>query len=301
MNTGFRSGYVAVFGRPNVGKSTLINRLLGQKLLITSPKPQTTRHRILGIKTTASAQFLYLDTPGLVFGGKGALAQHMDRAAAQGLEEADCLVMVAAVPRLQDADLAALRFAVDHLRGRPLLLALNKVDRLADKEVLLPLLKELGAMGVFAEIVPLSARAGANVDALEAAIARYLPVRDPLFPEDQLSDRGDRFIIGEFIREQVFRRFAKEIPYVTTVDIDSYRSERGLIRIEASIYVEKEGQKAILVGHGGAALKAIGSAARREIERHLGRKVYLGLWVKVRGGWSDDARALRSLGYGEDT
>ncbi|MDA8390056.1 MAG: GTPase Era [Gammaproteobacteria bacterium] len=297
----FRSGYVAIFGRPNVGKSTLINRLLGQKLLITSPKPQTTRHRILGIKTTAQAQFLYLDTPGLVFGGKGALAQHMDRAVAQGLEEADCLVMVAALPRLQDADFAALRFARDHLHGRPLLLALNKVDRVLHKEALLPLLKELGEQQVFAEIVPLSARDGANVDALEAAIARHLPVREALFPEDQLSDRGDRFIIGEFIREQVFRRFAKEIPYVTTVEIDRYRVERGLVRIEASIYVEKEGQKAILVGEGGTALKAIGSAARREIERHLGRKVYLGLWVKVRGGWSDDARALRSLGYGEDT
>ncbi len=297
----FRSGYVAIFGRPNVGKSTLINRLLGQKLLITSPKPQTTRHRILGIKTTAQAQFLYLDTPGLVFGGKGALAQHMDRAVAQGLEEADCLVMVAALPRLQDADFAALRFARDHLHGRPLLLALNKVDRVLHKEALLPLLKELGEQQVFAEIVPLSARDGANVDALEAAIARHLPVREALFPEDQLSDRGDRFIIGEFIREQVFRRFAKEIPYVTTVEIDRYRVERGLVRIEASIYVEKEGQKAILVGEGGTALKAIGSAARREIERHLGRKVYLGLWVKVRGGWSDDARDLRSLGYGEDT
>ncbi len=297
----FRSGYVAIFGRPNVGKSTLINRLLGQKLLITSPKPQTTRHRILGIKTTAQAQFLYLDTPGLVFGGKGALAQHLDRAVAQGLEEADCLVMVAALPRLQDADIAALRFAVDHLRGRPLLLALNKVDRVPQKEALLPLLKELGEQGAFTEIVPLSARAGTNVEALEAAIARHLPVQEALFPEDQLSDRSDRFIIGEFIREQVFRRFAKEIPYVTTVEIDRYQEERGLVRIEASIYVEKEGQKAILVGQGGAALKAIGTAARREIERHLGGKVYLGLWVKVRGGWSDDVRALRSLGYGEDT
>lgn len=298
--TEFRSGYVALVGRPNVGKSTLVNRLLGHKLVITSPKPQTTRHRILGIKTTAVAQFLYLDTPGLVGGGKGALAQHMDRAVAQGLEQADCLVLVAACPRFMDADWRALELSLSHQHGRPLLLALNKVDRLVRKEALLPLLADLAGRAVFTDVVPLSARDGSNIAALEAVIAAHLPVRPPLYPADQLSDRDDRFLAAEFIREQVFRRFAKEIPYVATVDITHYGVEPRLVRIEAIIFVEKEGQKAILVGRDGAGLKAVGVAARRAIERHLGSHVYLGLWVKVRGGWSDDARALRSLGYGGD-
>ncbi len=298
--TTYRSGTIAVFGRPNVGKSTLINRLLGHKLLITSPKPQTTRHRILGIKTTPGAQFLYLDTPGLVWGGKGALARHMDGAAATAIAEADCLVLVTACPRLQDDDERALDFVKELRRDRPLLLALNKVDRLERKEALLPLIAALGARGLFGDIVPLSARDGSNLDALEGAIARSLPEQEALYPEDQLSDRGDRFLAAEFIREQVFRRFAKEIPYVTTVDIESYKVEKRLVRIEAVIYVEKEGQKAILVGQGGAGLKAVGTAARKTLERHLGQKVYLGLWVKVRGGWSDDMRALQSLGYGGD-
>lgn len=298
--TEFRSGYIALFGRPNVGKSTLVNRLLGHRLVITSPKPQTTRHRILGIKTTATAQFLYLDTPGLVGGGKGALAQHMDRAVAQGLEEADCLVLVAACPRIVDADWQALQFSLDHRRNRPLLLVLNKVDRLAHKEALLPLLADAAGRETFTDIVPLSARDGSNVATLEAVMAAHLPVRAPLYPEDQLSDRSDRFLVAEFIREQVFRRFSQEIPYVATVDITRYRVEPQLVRIEAVIFVEKEGQKAILVGRDGAGLKAVGVAARRVIERHLGGHVYLGLWVKVRSGWSDDVRALQSLGYGED-
>jgi GTP-binding protein Era len=193
-----------------------------------------------------------------------------------------------------------LTFVADHLRGRPLILALNKVDRLPQKEALLPLMGALAARGVFAEIVPLSARDGSNVEALESVIAHQLPEREALYPEDQLSDRSDRFVAAEFIREQVFRRFSKEIPYVTTVDIETYRLDGRVIRIEAVIYVEKEGQKAILVGQGGAGLKAVGTAARREIERHLEHKVFLGLWVKVRGGWSDDVRALQSLGYGGD-
>ena len=296
----YRSGTIAVFGRPNVGKSTLINRLLGHKLLITSPKPQTTRHRILGIKTTADAQFLYLDTPGLVWGGKGGLARQMDSAAASAIAEADCLVLVAACPRLQDDDERALDFVKDLRGDRPLILALNKVDRMARKEALLPLLAALAERRIATEIVPLSARDGSNVEALEAVIAGVLPERCALYPEDQLSDRSDRFVAAEFVREQVFRRFAQEIPYVTTVDIESFREEKRLVRIEAVIYVEKEGQKAILVGQGGVGLKAVGSAARRALERHLERKVYLGLWVKVRGGWSDDARALQSLGYGGD-
>lgn len=296
----FRSGSIAIFGRPNVGKSTLINRLLGHKLVITSPKPQTTRHRILGIKTTENAQFLYLDTPGLVWGGKGALAQHMDRAVAQGVEEADCLVFVAACPRFQEDDERVLTFITDHLHGRPVILALNKVDRLAQKDALLPLIATLAARGVFAEIVPLSARDGTNIEALERIIASRLPERSALYPSDQLSDRSDRFLIGEFVREQVCRRFSQEIPYVTTVDIETFKVDKKVIRIEGVIYVEKEGQKAILVGQGGAGLKAVGTAARREIERHLGQKIYLGLWVKVRSGWSDDLRALRSLGYAGD-
>jgi len=296
----YRSGYIAIFGRPNVGKSTLINRLLDHKLLITSSKPQTTRHRILGIKTTQAAQFLYLDTPGLVWGGKGGLAQHMDRAVAQAVEEADCLVLVAACPRFQEDDERVLTFVADHLRDRPLILALNKVDRLAQKDALLPLIGALAARGVFAEIVPISARGGINVEALERVIASRLPVRSALYPEDQLSDRSDRFLAAEFVREQVFRRFSKEIPYVTTVDIETFQIEKKVIRIEGVIYVEKAGQKAILVGQGGAGLKAVGVAARRELERHLGQKVYLGLWVKVRSGWSDDLRALQSLGYAGD-
>lgn len=298
--TDYRSGTIAIFGRPNVGKSTLINRLLGHKLLITSPKPQTTRHRILGIKTRSDAQFLYLDTPGLVYGGKGALAQHMDRAVAQGLEQADCLALVAACPRLHEEDRQAVKFAQDHLRGRPLVLVLNKVDRVPNKEVLLPLLRSLADEKIFTDIVPVSARDGSNVEVLESVIAQFLPVQERIYPEDQLSDRSDRFVAAEFIREQVFRKFSKEIPYVTTVDIESFKTESRLVRIEAVIYVEKEGQKAILVGRAGAGLKAVGTAARRALEGYLAQKVYLGLWVKVRTGWSDDTRALQTLGYAED-
>ncbi len=297
----FKSGYIAVVGRPNVGKSTLINGLLGQKLVITSPKPQTTRHRILGIKTTPNAQYLYLDTPGLTGGSApGGLARTMDRAASEALSEADCVVLVAACPRWREEDERVCAWVRAHAPDRPIVLAVNKVDRLAAKEALLPLMADLAARGVFADIVPVSARGGTNLDALATVIAAHLPARAPLYPEEQLSDRSERFLAAEFVREQVFRRFAKEIPYVTTVSIEEFRVVRGLLRIRAVIYVEKEGQKAILVGRSGAGLKAVGTSARRVLESHLGRKVYLGLWVKVRGGWADNAQALRGLGYGGD-
>jgi len=294
----FRSGFVAVIGRPNVGKSTLVNRLVGQKVSITSRRPQTTRHRILGIRTTAESQLIYVDAPGVHAGGSGTINQYMNRAAAGSVEGVDCVLLVIGISGWTDDD--ALALALARRQNGPVLLVINKIDQLAERSELLPLILGSREKMTFAEIVPVSARTGDNVAELEAAVGRYMPEHPAHFPTDQVSDRSDRFMASELVREQVFRSLGQEVPYAVAVMIDSFRQESRLIRIEASILVEKEGQKAILIGKDGARLKEIGRRARLEMQKLFGSKVYLGLWVKVREGWSDDARVLRSLGYGDD-
>ena len=292
---GTRCGFVAIVGRPNVGKSTLLNHLVGQKVSITSSKPQTTRHRVIGIKTTGGAQAVYVDTPGL-HGGKGrAIDRAMSRAALGALQEVDLVVFVVEALRWSKDD----ALVADRLRDLhvPVIVAVNKVDRVQRKEDLLPYLAELGTRGSFAEVIPVSARAGLQLDVLEREVGRRLPESAPLFSEDQVTDRSERFLAGEIIREKLMRRLGQEVPYRLTVEIERFSEEGATTTIDAVIWVEKPGQKAIVIGAEGKMLKVVGEEARADIERMLEKRVYLGLWVKVREGWSDDDRALRQLGY----
>ena len=295
----FRSGFVAIIGRPNVGKSTLLNRLVGQKVSITSQRAQTTRHRILGIHSTAQAQIVYVDTPGLHRGESDKqLSRHMNREARVSLEGVDAMVLVMTADGWTERDEPALQAAQQ--AKCPVILVINKVDRMKVRERLLPLIETMQQRHAFADIVPLSAQDGDNLPALEKILLGLLPEHPAYFGADQITDRNDRFQASEFVREQVFRRFGEEVPYAVAVEIIEFREEPKHQHIEAVIWVEKEGQKAILIGKGGASLKEIGRSARLEMQKAFGRKVYLGLWVKVREGWSNDARALKSLGYSED-
>ncbi len=296
--TEFRSGFVAVCGRPNVGKSTLVNRLVGQKVSITSRRPQTTRHRILGIKTTTDSQLIYVDAPGVHSDGSGSMNQYLNRAASGSVEGVDCVLLVISAPGWSGEDEPALMLA--SRQSSPVVLVINKIDRLADRSPLLPLIQESQKRLGFAEIIPVSARTGDNIPVLETTVIRYMPRHPAQFPVDQVSDRSDRFMAGELVREQIFRSFGQEIPYAAAVMVESFRREEHLIRIEATILVEKEGQRAILIGADGARLKETGRRARLEMQKLFRSKVYLGLWIKVRDGWLDDARVLRSLGYGDD-
>lgn len=300
MSEAYRSGLIALVGRPNVGKSTLLNALVGQKVSITSARPQTTRHRIFGIKSTADVQFVYVDTPGLHRETGKAINQYMNRVAVGSLEGVDCIVMVMAAPAWREEDGEVLARVRERRGQTPVVLAMNKMDRLPTRDVLLPLIADVQQRFAFAEIVPVSATRGTNVDELERAIAHYLPQQPPLFPEDQVSDRSDAFMAAELVREQVFRNLGAEVPYSTTVEIERFKREKRLWRVSAVIWVEKDGQKAIVIGKGGERLKVIGQRAREEMERAFGGKVFLQLWVKVREGWSDDVRALRSWGYTEE-
>jgi len=299
MTDDFRSGFVAIIGRPNAGKSTLLNRLVGQKVSITSQRPQTTRHRIVGVHTLPQAQIIYVDTPGLHRGESDKqLSRLMNREARTSLEGVDAVVLVVTADGWTERDEPAFELA----RGAecPVILAINKIDRLKNRERLLPLIEDLRQRLAFAEIVPLSARGGDNVPELEKIILGLLPEHPAYFEAEQITDRSDRFQAAEFVREQVFRSFGEEVPYAVAVEITEFRDEPKHQHIEAVIWVEKEGQKAILIGKGGASLKEIGRRARLEMQKAFGRKVYLGLWVKVREGWSNDVRALKSLGYSEE-
>ena len=290
-----RCGFVAIVGRPNVGKSTLLNYLVGQKVSITSSKPQTTRHRVIGIKTAEGAQAIYVDTPGL-HGGRGrAIDRAMSRAALGALQDVDLVVFVVEALRWTGDD-ARIAERLRDLRV-PVILAVNKVDRVERKEDLLPYLEELGTRGSFAEVIPVSARAGIQLDVLEREVGRRLPESAPLFSTDQVTDRSERFLAGEIIREKLMRRLGQEVPYRLTVEIERFSEEGATTKIDAVIWVEKPGQKAIVIGAEGKMLKVVGEEARADIERMLEKRVYLGLWVKVREGWSDDDRALRQLGY----
>jgi len=295
---GFRAGYVALIGRPNVGKSTLLNTLLGQKLSITSHKPQTTRHRLLGIKTTDSAQFLFVDTPGLHAGAKRAMNRYMNRMASKALADVDVVVFVVEALRWTEEDdlvLKAVRAA-----GAPVILAVNKVDRIGDKQSLLPYLQSVADKFEFDEVIPVSAYKGTNLEVLEQALFERLPPGERLFDEDQITDRSERFLAAEIVREKLMRRLAQEVPYGTTVEIEQFKEEGELLRIGAIIWVERPNQKPIVIGRGGAGLKEIGREARVDMEHLFGHKVFLQLWVKVKEGWVDDERALNSLGYRDD-
>jgi GTPase len=298
MSEAHRCGYVALVGRPNVGKSTLLNGLLGQKISITSHRPQTTRHRILGIKTLEQAQIVYVDTPGMHATGGKALNRVINRAAADTLHAVDVVAFVVEGVRWSDED----QWILDKLKnvGVPVILVVNKVDQLEDKARLLPQLQKLAGLHPFAEVVPLSALKRDNLDSFEQSVIRHLPEAPPLYPEDQITDRSERFLAAELVREKLFRKLGQEVPYGLTVEIERFEMEGNLRRIHALIWVGRDSHKAIVIGKGGALLKEVGAEARRDMERLFDGKVFLQLWVKVKEGWADDERALRSLGYGDD-
>lgn len=292
-----RCGYTAIIGRPNVGKSTLLNRILGQKISITSPKPQTTRHRILGIKTVGGSQIIYVDTPGMHRYAKRALNRYLNRAARGALEGVDAIVFVVEGLKWTDDD----RLVLDTLKDvkAPVVLAVNKADALADKSLLLPHLKALSGKMVFTHIVPISASRGDNVAVLEQKVLDLMPIAPRLFPEGQVTDRHERFLVAELIREKLTLALGDELPYSCTVEIDKFAAENDVVHIHATLWVERPSQKAIVIGKEGAMLKMIGTKARKEIETLLGHKVFLQLWAKVKEEWADNERALRSLGYTE--
>ena len=294
-------GFVAIVGRPNVGKSTLMNRILGQKISITSRRPQTTRHQVMGIKTEGDAQFVYVDTPGIHILAKDrnkAINRFMNQAAVQALRDVDCVVFIIDRTRWSDEDQVVLQ-RLEHVKA-PVILAVNKVDRLQDKASLLPWLQEVGARREFAAVVPISAKHGTNVPELEAEIARHLPESIHYFPEDQITDKSQRFLAAEMVREKVMRQLGDELPYQMTVEVEEFRDTPKVVHISALILVERQGQKKILIGENGERIKSIGREARIDMERSLDKKVMLNLWVKVKRGWSDDERALKSLGYDLD-
>lgn len=294
---GYRSGYAAILGRPNVGKSTLVNHLLGQKLSITSRRPQTTRHRILGIKTTPTYQVVYVDTPGMHHGGGCALNRYMNRAAAGALNDGDVVVFMIEAGRWTEGDERVLR----RLRETqsPVIVGINKVDRIADKSKLLPFMADVSRRTGLDELIPLSARRGVNTDILESRVVDRLAPGEPLYPDDQLSDRNERFLSAELIREQLTGRLNQELPYRLSVEIERFSDASDPVRIAAIVWVERRSQKPIVVGREGATLKKAGTRARREIETLLGRRVHLDLWVKVKAGWSDDEQALNRMGYAD--
>ncbi len=296
-NSQYRCGYAAIVGRPNVGKSTLLNYILGQKISITSRRPQTTRHRILGIKTTDDYQAVYLDTPGLHLGAKKAMNRYLNRAVGDALNDVDIAIFVVDGLKWTEEDQWVLK-RLESVNA-PVLLVINKIDKI-DKEALLAHIAKLSAMGDFRSIIPLSARQGENVAALEQEVQTLLPYNAPFFPEDQVTDRSMRFMAAEVVREKLMRRLGQELPYAMTVEIESFEDKAGVAHIGAVIWVERSGQKAIVIGKGGENLKEVGKQARLDLQSIMDQKVFLRLWVKVKEGWSADERALRSLGYGDD-
>ncbi len=300
MANEFRCGYVALIGRPNVGKSTLLNHLVGTKVSITARKPQTTRHRVLGIKTLADHQFVYVDTPGMHKGNGRALHRYLNRAARSVLPDMNVIIFVVEAMKWLEEDDLVLSTLTNADITAPVILAINKIDRSKDKETLLPFIEQVRNKFQFIDIVPVSATKHLQLDALEQVILRYLPESPPLFPEDALTDKSARFIATEFIREKVVRNLAAELPYATTVEIEKYDEAEKLLRIYATIWVERDSQKSIVIGKNGEMLKRIGQQAREDLEKFFDKKVYLETWVKVKSGWSDDERALQQLGYRDD-
>ncbi|MET0225616.1 MAG: GTPase Era [Dokdonella sp.] len=292
-----RFGRVALIGRPNVGKSTLLNALIGTRLSIITPKPQTTRHRILGIATRDDAQVAFIDTPGLHQGGKRGLNRQLNRIARQVPDEADVLVHVIDGMRWQGEDEDVWQLVAG--QSAPCLLAVNKVDKLADKKALLPFAAEVTRERSYAGVHFIVARRGDGVPALLDDLVARLPEGSSEYAEDEFTDRSERFLAAELIREQLMLQLAAELPYAIAVEIERFEESADITRIGAVIWVERDGQKGIVIGAGGTQLKKIGSAARRAIEQVFGRHVFLELWVRVRESWSDDAAALKQFGYSE--
>jgi GTP-binding protein Era len=293
-STGYRSGYVAIIGRPNVGKSTLLNKLVGQKISITSKKSQTTRHRINGIVTDAQSQFVFVDTPGFQTQYGSRLNSGMNRAVTQSIQDVDVVILVVEAMNFDERDKRIVKLLP---AVKPVILAINKIDRLADKSLLLPFLEKLANEFAFEAIIPLSAQKGIQLPDLMRTVRPLLPERPPLFGEDEVTDRSERFIAAELIREKLFRLLGEELPYSTGVVIDEFTTEGELRKIHASIIVDKPNQKAIVIGQKGEKLKLIATTARKDMEESFGGKVYLKVWVKVKSGWADDAQILRTLGY----
>ena len=289
----FRCGAIAIIGRPNVGKSTLLNALVRARVSITSRKPQTTRHRIRGILTTPDAQFVFVDTPGYQMEHRSALTRLMNRGVGQAIGEIDCVLLLVEAGRFLEADRRLLKLVPPNV---PLLLVVNKIDRMP-REKLLPFLQEAAGQAPFAEIVPVSAERRRGLKELLRTIRTFLPQQQPLFSEDEFTDRDERFLAAELIREKLFRLMGDEVPYGSSVIIEKFEEEGSLRRIHAAIVVDKEGHKPIVIGAGGGKLKRVATEARMDMQRLFGGKVHLEVWVKVRGGWTDDTRALKKFGY----
>jgi GTP-binding protein Era len=290
----FRAGFVAIVGRPNVGKSTLVNHLVGEKISITSKKAQTTRHRVKGIVTTPDAQLVLVDTPGFQTRYRSRLNARMNRAVRDTLSDVDAVVVVVEAGRTTEADRAVIRLLPERCAA---LVALNKVDALADKRALLPQIAALSETRPFAALVPVSAEKDYGLAELVAAVKPLLPQGPALFAADELTDRDERFLAAEFIREKIFRLLGEDVPYATTVAIDRFEERDGARRIHATIYVDRSSQRPILLGEGGARMKAIASAARADMEKLFGGPVFLEVWVRVKRGWADDESELERLGY----
>lgn len=295
MTTQFKTGYVALVGKPNTGKSTLMNAILGEKLSITAHRPQTTRHQILGIKTTDAYQCIFVDTPGIHDSRHKAIHRYMNRAATSMLADADVICVLIDVKQFVDDDIRLLRKVAQRDN---LVVVLNKIDQV-DRNACLPVMRKIADVVPNAEIIPVSALQKENLDYLENYIVDLLPRGLPQFPADQLTDKSMRFIVAEIIREKLFRALTSELPYSITVQVDHYKTETDITRISATIWVERKSQKAIVIGRKGAQLKKTGSLARADIEKLIESKVYLQLWVKVREDWADDERSLAAFGYAD--
>ncbi len=293
-----RCGFVAFVGRPNVGKSTLLNHLLGQKLSITSRKPQTTRHRIMGIDSVGDTQLIYVDTPGIHKKEPRAINRFMNRAASSSISDVDVVVFIIEPERWTEDD----ELVLQHIKktDKPIILFVNKIDQIKEKEKLLPFLQNLSAKHTFQELIPGAALQGDQVDELKQLLIKYMPEGQFIYPEDYYTDRSERFLAAEIIREKLIRQLGDELPYSMTVEIEQFKmDEKGTLRINGLILVERSSQKSIVIGKGGSRLKKVGTDARLDMSEVFDQKIFLELWVKVKDGWADDERALRSLGFDE--
>lgn len=289
-----KSGTIAIVGRPNVGKSTLLNRLIGEKISIVSRKAQTTRHRIMGILTQPDAQYVFVDTPGFQTKHTNALNRTMNRGVTQALAEVDAVILVIDADHFDTRDASVIKLLPQET---PVILAVNKVDQIKDKARLLPLLADLAEQHNFSAIVPISAAKGKQLDELLAEVRKHLPNDELLFGEDEITDKSERFLASEYIREKLFRLIGDELPYATTVEIEKFEIDGALRRISAAIVVDRQAHKGMVIGRGGETLKRIASEARQDMERLFNGKVFLEVFVKVKSGWADDERLLKSLGY----
>ncbi|HEB86341.1 MAG TPA: GTPase Era [Gammaproteobacteria bacterium] len=294
----FRCGYVALAGRPNTGKSTLLNHLLGQKLSITSRKPQTTRQHLFGIKTTKTEQIIYVDTPGIHENARRAINRYMNRTAYSALDSVHVIVfLIEALQWTSEDEMVLKRIKESDI---PAILAINKVDRLEDKNKLLPFIQNVSDKMDFIQIIPISAIKGTNLPELEAHVRELLDVSEPFYPADQITDRSQRYLAAELVREKLMRMLGQELPYDLSVEIERFKEEKGRIHVHALIWVERGNQKAIVIGEKGSRLKNVGTQARLDMEKLFHKKVFLEVWVKVKEGWSDDERVLQSLGYKDE-